>query len=964
MSQRVQSPRTATAGAAFSAALLLAASAAAQVDLGRIDVTVQDATGAVLPGAAVSVTGPENRSDVFADVQGEARLLRLPVGTYEMRVALPGFRTFVDTAVQVRAAASTPLVATLEVGGIDETVTVSGTAPIIDPRRQSTDTHITVEELQEIPSSRDPWVLLQTIPGVVVDRVNVGGAESGQQSLYMAKGASTEENTWTLDGVVVTDMASLSSPTYWDFDQFQEVRINTGGADVRNQTPGAAVDVVLKSGTNQLSGSTRGYFANEGLQRNNLSPALAEAIGGETGKGNRMEQYADYGFELGGPIVRDRLWGWGSLGETDIRLRTLIDTPDRTTLTNRAFKVQGQVTDGLRVGLNHFNGAKIKLGRNAGPTRPDETTWNQGGSGAGLFTGTANWVGNDNLVVTAKATQFNWGFFLTPRGGLDTDVYRDVNRVYHNSFADFRSWRPQSVADVDANYFRGDHEVRFGVNWRRNIQQEEFIWPGNGTLSLHQPSYPDDGLMLAIVYGDEVLNAEGRYLSLYASDRITLDRLTVDVGVRFDRSASSLLEAQRPANPLIPDLLPALTSPALSNTHVFDILAPRIGISYALGTEADTLVRASYGQFASQLPVGAASILAAGTSYSAAFFLAADANGDGVTQADELGPMLFADGFDAANPTSAESVNRVASDLSSPRTHEFIFGLDRELPIPNSALTTSVTWRRFTNFTWAPLIGITSADYGVVDTLTATLPGAGGGATVSQDVYAPLPGVVLPPGGGAEERNREGYHQNYWGWETSFIKRLANRWQARIAYSFNDHREYFTDRAAAIIDPTPSPVSPLRDGGLVITRTGGSGKSDIYFVSPRYQFVANGLYEAPFGINIAGNLLIRQGFGQPYFQEIQAHARDAGALKDVLFAPDVGANRLPTIRSFDVRIGREFRGDGYTVNVDFDWFNILNAGTVLGRQYDVGTAEGPTGPGQTLEIMNPSLLRFGFRLGF
>ena len=374
------------------------------------------------------------------------------------------------------------------------------------------------------------------------------------------------------------------------------------------------------------------------------------------------------------------------------------------------------------------------MGRNAGPTRPDETTWNQGGSGAGLFTGSANWVGNNNLV-TAKATQFNWGFFLTPRGGLDNDVSRDVNRVFHNSFADFRSWRPQSVADVDANYFRGDHELRFGLNWRRNVQQEEFIWPGTGTLSLHLPSYPDDGLMYAIVYGNEVLNAEGRYLrylSLYASDRISLDRLTVDVGVRFDRSTSSLLEARRPSNPLVPDLLPALTSPALNNTHVFDILAPRIGVSYALGTEADTLVRASYGQFASQLPVGAAGTLAGPVSYSAAYFLAVDANGDGVTQADELDGLLFAEGFDPDNPTSTESVNQVASNLSSPRTHEFIFGLDRELPIPNSALTTSVTWRRFTNFTWGPLIGLTSADYGMVDTLTATLPTTGGGRSVSQ----------------------------------------------------------------------------------------------------------------------------------------------------------------------------------------------------------------------------------------
>ena len=124
----------------------------------------------------------------------------------------------------------------------------------------------TREALQELPSARDPWVVLQTIPGVIVDRVNVGGSESGQRSNYMAKGASSDENTWTLDGVVITDMAPLSSPTYWDFDQFQEVRINTGGADVRNQTPGAAVDVILRSGTNQYHGSLRAYLANEGLQ--------------------------------------------------------------------------------------------------------------------------------------------------------------------------------------------------------------------------------------------------------------------------------------------------------------------------------------------------------------------------------------------------------------------------------------------------------------------------------------------------------------------------------------------------------------------------------------------------------------------------------------------------------------------------------------------------------------------------
>ena len=472
------------------ALVLLTTPAAAQVNLGRIDLTVEDGTGAVLPGAAVSIMGPEDRSNVFTDIQGEAHLLRLPVGTYEVRVTLQGFREHLSTGVQVRAASSTPLNASLSVGGVTETVLVSSEAPVIDPRRQSTDTHITVDELQNVPSARDPWVVLQTVPGVIVDRVNVGGAESGQQSNFMAKGASSGQNTWTLDGVVVTDMASLSSPGYWDFDMFNEMRINTGGADVRNQTAGASVDLILKSGTNNYHGSLRGYFADEGWQLNNLSKELSDSIGGETGKGNRMEQYADYGFEVGGPLIEDRLWAWGSLGETDVRLRTLIDTADRTTLRNRALKVQGQVTDGVRLSFNHFNGAKVKLGRNAGPTRPDETTWNQGGSGAGLFSASANWVLGDDLVVTAKGTMYNTGFFLTPRGGLDVEgVYRDRSRVFHNSFVDYRSYRPQRIADVDANYFRGDHELKVGFGWRKNGTESRSVWPGSGQLSLHWSRY-------------------------------------------------------------------------------------------------------------------------------------------------------------------------------------------------------------------------------------------------------------------------------------------------------------------------------------------------------------------------------------------------------------------------------------------------------------------------------------------
>ena len=200
---------------------------------------------------------------------------------------------------------------------------------------------------------------------------------------------------------------------------------------------------------------------------------------------------------------------------------------------------------------------------------------------------------------------------------------------------------------------------------------------------------------------------------------------------------------------------------------------------------------------------------------------------------------------------------------------------------------------------------------------------------------------------------------------------MSNRWMARIGFSMNDHREYFSDPNLSIEDPTPvarnaktGPVSsPLKDGGLVLSRSEKSGKSDFYFVSPKYQFIANGLVQGPWGINVAANLLIRQGLGQPFYADTLT-PDPSSPRKFVLVTSDVGDHRLPALTSLDLRFSKEVRLSGKRVVFDVDWFNVGNASTVLKRQYDITSAEGLTGPGQTLEIMNPSLLRFGLRFVF
>jgi hypothetical protein len=342
--------------------------ASAQVFTGRIDVVIEDSTGGRLPGVNVDLTGPVNQSQV-ADSQGEAHFLNLPVGTYTVKAALQGFNTYTNSQVVVATGAATPLSIRLGVAGTAETVNVTAVSPIIDVKRETTTTNVTLEELQNIPTARDPWVVMQTVPTIYVDRVNVGGSESGQQSNYLGKGSQGTDNTWSIDGVPITDMgATGSTPTYYDFDMFQEMSITTGGADAQNPTPGVQLNMVLKKGSNTPHGNARYYFENENLQGNNMPVDLAKTIGGSnpecknsgytSGCGNRTDSYKDYGFDLGGPILKDKLWAWGTIGETHPKILTLAGTPDETILKNYAFKADGQINANVRGNFTFFEATR------------------------------------------------------------------------------------------------------------------------------------------------------------------------------------------------------------------------------------------------------------------------------------------------------------------------------------------------------------------------------------------------------------------------------------------------------------------------------------------------------------------------------------------------------------------------------------------------------------------------------
>jgi hypothetical protein len=958
-------------GIAMLAIFTAAAPAAAQVYTGRIDVTAVDSTGAVMPGVTVEIDGTQKAMSV-TDARGEAHFLNLAPGKYSVNAKISGFGDYKNADVTVGAGANVTLQAKMVVGGVSATETVSGGTPLIDTRKESVSTNITIDELQKIPSSRDPWVVLQTVPGVIVDRVNVGGAESGQQSNFQAKGASGTDNTWNLDGIPITDMSATgSSPTYYDFDMFQEMQVTTGGADVSQATPGVALNFVLRSGTNQLRGSGRYYWEGHQTQSNNVPSTLAGTITSY----NRMKDMRDFGGEAGGALMKDKVFVWGAYGRTQPKLQIFTRDPknigqylqtakDETLLENYSGKATGQLNSKLRGSFTYFRGNKTKEGRGASAKHPDETTWNQTGP-TDMYKGELNMTPSNALYVTARYAYVKNSFHLIPRGQAGVQTSLDDAGVFHGNYIDFLTERPSQTASADASYFKGPHELKFGFSYRKVDVTSSSVWPGGGLIFISN-GYPN---YQAQLIRDLNKDATTKYMTGYAADTWSRNRLTVNAGLRWDRQAASLNEVSVPAVPIAPVLLPALTGQAANNVVVYNSVTPRIGLTYALDDSRRTIARASYSMFASQMPSNQASVLST-IQYSTIYFNGVDKNKDNQVQASELTGNLatgaggFNDtGFNLSNPSSLSTPN-VIGDYKTPLTQEIVAGLDRQI-LRDFAVSASYTWRNYSNFTWYHLKGVDGTKYHQTSTFTCNANQQKIVGVCSVPVYSINTGAA-PADGGKIFETRPGYHQRYQGFELAATKRMSNKWMARAAWSTNVHREYM-DSLASVQNPTPfsgpnasfSDLGPNMSGGLVSTQTAGSGKSGTYLVLPKYQFIATGAYEMKWGITTGINYLFRQGYSQPYYTSAVGSGAKAGTV-GLLLVGSVNDYRLPSMHSLDARIGKEAKIGRTTLNFDIDAFNLLNLGTTLGKEYDLNLSTG----GNIIEIMNPRIVRFGLRIGF
>ena len=259
-------------------ALVLSAAwpAFAQQQTGDLYGTVTDEQKSPLPGVTVTLTGVGAPQVQVTDGQGRFRFLNLYPGSYALKAELEGFSTVERPDLTIKLGGKTNLEITLS-GAVRDVITVTGESPLLDERKVTQGTNVSTVELDKVPTARDPWSLLSQAPGVLVDRINVGGNESGQQSNFLGVGSGSRDNVFTVDGVVLTDMNAVGgSATYFDFGAFEEVQFTVSSADVTVATSGVTINQITKRGTNDWKGTARFLDADGGLQS---SPKLPDEIG-------------------------------------------------------------------------------------------------------------------------------------------------------------------------------------------------------------------------------------------------------------------------------------------------------------------------------------------------------------------------------------------------------------------------------------------------------------------------------------------------------------------------------------------------------------------------------------------------------------------------------------------------------------------------------------------------------------
>jgi hypothetical protein len=952
------------------ALLVLLPLAAAAQDNSGIAGVVKDTSGAVLPGVSVEASSPaliERARVAVTDGQGVYRIVDLRPGAYTVTFTLPGFSTVRREGIQLTAAFTATVNADMRVGSLEETITVTGEAPVVDVQNVTQQTVMTRDVIDSIPvGTRSVTALGVLIPGVTTISQDVGGTQYGSAAIAV-HGSRVQEQQLVYDGMYYNHGGgrggsfTLMAP---NDGTIQEISLAVGGLSAESETSGVRGSLIPRDGGNTFSGTFSTAFTHRALQSENLSADLIER--GLTTVDSVNHIY-DINPSFGGPLVRDRLWFYSSVRfwETNQRIAGLYY--DKSTiahvyeadLSRPAYEADSDGNQSLRLTWQASPRNKITVHPQVNQQKRDhfygQGTANRTRSPEAViyyktnpnYFGTIGWTSpvSSRLLVEGGAAvgNKNWHYFLQPEVTSATPAFLERSTGFRwGSLAEGMGHNdsPQFNSRFTVSYVTGSHAAKVGVTHFRGFPYTSRVVPNNGVTLELLNGVPNRVQVHATPLSYwEVSNNIG----VFAQDQWRLRRVVLNLGVRFD-----YYNAYVPAQTLEPG--PQVPGRNVSFAKVEDVpnwknVSPRLGAAYDLFGDGRTAVKVSIGRYmeAPNLTSFTRQANPANAIVTSAFRNWTDSNGDFVPQPNELGPLSDANFGQTVIRTrysdEARTVRGYNWEASASIEHEIA---------PRLSVDVGYFRRWYGNFRTTDNLRVTPADY---DPFCITAP-----------LDARLPG-----GGGYEVCGLYDVTPANFGLVDNVIT---------MAESFGTQREIYNG-----IDYTMSARLPR---GIVLSGGANTGRveSDSCFVVDSPQALLNCRVVPPFQtqLKFLGVLPLPWGLqASATFQSIPGPEITASYVaQNAAIRPSLGRNlasgangtaTVPLVapgtmygdrlNQFDFRFAKSVRAGQTRVQALIDLYNMFNANPVLAQN----NAFGPAWQ-RPLQMLQGRIVKFGAQLNF
>ena len=725
-------------------AMLMTSHAYAQITQGRISGIVTDDQGGVLPGVTVTATSPAQIGVRTTVSQADGRYIfpSMPSGTYKLVFELTGFKKIERDNIQVTLGNTVSFDAKLQVGGLTESITVTGDSPLVDTSTTRIGTSLKGDELIAVPNSTDVWGALAEAPGVRMQGFDVGGSHKSQQSGYDSFGIQNQARVVS-DGVDHTEGVG-GTGFYEDYYANEEVSVSALGADVEMNSGGAAIVTTIKSGGNSFKGLYHLSYEPGSFVGTNGAPADITKRGftcpndstGTPSCNNPNLLFYEAHADLGGPIMRDKVWFYAAYNH--FKINKQVSGVARNVATDLGIFDNYTAKTTAKAGQNNTFIAYFQQGRKQKPKRglstllPPESVRAQD-SYSRMYKGEYQRVLSDRAFFSVTGGNFTLDWPMVVKVDPATNppkTFRTTGAVAGAGWNAFTTARKKPQVKAQLTYFlpgkAGSHDFKFGFE----SILDSYRYGHNGTSGQVRYSYPcasaaacgpdrirfvDTGAPSDYNSGWTVGPNTDLHYAGYLQDRwAPNNKLTFTIGARIDYQKVGYGDAIR--KPLITGgVFPASTNVTaatiLSNTNI----APRLGLTYDIKGTGKAVLKAFYGRYYNNLADGFSAINPGGQSIAEYNFLDANNNQrfDGPS---ELGTLRLRVGADST------PVNK---DFKTPVTEEISGTMEFQLPGESSARFTYVrkNQKDFASFYGTNLV---SAWVGKVNVPTRQTVGATG----------------------------------------------------------------------------------------------------------------------------------------------------------------------------------------------------------------------------------------------